>query len=118
MSVVESSDATFNNDILATGVTVVDFWAPWCGPCRAFAPVFAASAQATPGVRHVKVNVDENPGLSDYFSVSSIPTIAVLREGYVLTSVAGALSPSGLAELIEKAEAVDMESVREASAHS
>lgn len=110
---MESSDIRFPEDVTEQGITVVDFWAPWCGPCRAFAPVFEASAASRPEVNHLKINVDENPGLSEYFEVASIPTTVVIRDGIVLGSTSGALNGQQLAALLEEAASLDMDAVRQ-----
>jgi thioredoxin 1 len=108
---VETTDATFNDDLPAEGIAVIDFWAPWCGPCRSFAPVFAASAEANPDVAHLKVNVDDNPHLAGYFGVQSIPTTVVVRDGVRLTSAVGAMGEAALATLLVEARAADMDDV-------
>lgn len=111
--VVESSDTRFPQDVAQQEMTVVDFWAPWCGPCRAFAPIFEASAERRPEVSHLKVNVDENPRLSEYFGVTSIPTTVVIRDGVVLGSTPGALNGTQLDRLLDEAAALDMDVVRQ-----
>lgn len=103
----DTTDTSFNADVARPGVTVVDFWAPWCGPCRAFAPVFAASAARNTDVAHLKVNVDENAGLASQFSIQSIPTLVFLRNGQPVGAIPGAVGAAHLQEMIELVKRVD-----------
>jgi thioredoxin len=81
---------------IATGLTVVDFWAPWCGPCRAMAPQLEKAAQLRPQYHFAKVNVDEQPALAQRFSVHSIPTLAIFRDGELLGTGAGVIRAADL----------------------
>ena len=91
---------------------VVDFWAPWCAPCRAFAPVFAAAAQKHSDVLFAKVNTEEQPAIAAHFRIRSIPTLMVFRDNVVVYAEAGALPAGALDEVIGAARALDMEQVR------
>lgn len=89
-AVHEFTDSNFDTEVLqADGAVLVDFWAPWCGPCRQIAPVIDELAKENPGVKIGKVNIDDNPGAAERFGVSSIPTLMVFRNGQVAESFVG-----------------------------
>src|SRR5438093_13782847 len=99
---IHLTDANFDEALLATqGLVMVDFWAEWCGPCRAIAPVLEEIAQASEGrVTLVKVNVDENPGLAARYGIRSIPTILFVKQGTVLDRVVGAVPRAALQDIV------------------
>ena len=102
----------FQQTVEKGGIVLVDWWAPWCGPCRSFAPNFEAVAEANPDVTFAKVNTDEEQELAGAFQIRSIPTLMVFREKVLLFSQAGALPKSVLEELLQKVRDIDMEAVR------
>ncbi len=111
MSTVDLDKNTFQDAIQDSKPLIVDFWAPWCGPCRNFAPVFEAAAGKHDEVTFAKVNTEEQQELATGMGIRSIPTLMVFRERVLLFSQPGALSASQLDELITQVKAVDMEQV-------
>ena len=102
--VIELNDETFEAEVENTeGLVFVDFWAPWCAPCRFVAPTVEKLAQRYSGrVKFVKVNVDESPATAEAYQIGSIPTLALFRDGEVVSGVAGAAPEAYLAEMIEQ----------------
>ncbi len=111
MSTVSLTRDNFEQVVTDNDMVIVDFWAPWCGPCRSFAPTFEAASDSHADVVFAKVNTDEEQELAAAFSIRSIPTLMLLREKVVLYQEAGALPPSALEEIIGKARALDMADV-------
>ncbi|HEY8856531.1 MAG TPA: thioredoxin [Rugosibacter sp.] len=102
----------FQTTITDNATVIVDFWAPWCGPCRNFAPTFEAAAEKNPGMVFAKVNTEEQQEIAAAFNIRSIPTLMIFRDQIVIYSEAGALAPAAFDQLIEQAMALDMDQVR------
>ncbi len=111
MEVLELNESNFNDTLSGDKTVIIDFWAPWCGPCRQFAPTFEAAAAKHEDVVFAKVNTEEQQGLAAAFNIRSIPTLMVFRERVMLFNQAGALAPAQFEELITQVQGVDMAQV-------
>ena len=94
------------------GIVILDFWAPWCGPCRSFAPIFEAAAERHADVVFGKVNTDEEQELAGSFGISSIPTVMVFRDGIGVFQQPGMLPAQALDKLLDQVRALNMDDVR------
>lgn len=113
MAVINLTKDNFESVITGNDMVIVDFWAPWCGPCRGFAPVFESASEKYPNVVFAKVNTEEEQELATHFAIRSIPTVMFFREQVILFSQAGALPAEGLESVLSQAQAVDMKQVHE-----
>jgi thioredoxin len=113
MSTIAATKDTFEDLVEKNDIVLVDFWAEWCGPCKAFAPVFEQAAAKHGDVTFLKVDTEDQPELAAAFQVRAIPTLIVFREKVVLFMQAGALPAEALEDLVAEVKALDMAKVHE-----
>ena len=111
MATIEMTKDNFEQTVNGNPIVIIDFWAPWCGPCRGFAPVFEKASEAHPDIVFAKVNSDEQQELAGSFNIRSIPTLMVFREKVILFQQAGALPGQALEQVLTQAKSVDMAKV-------
>jgi thioredoxin 1 len=112
MATVEITHASFGTHIEKSGITLVDFWAEWCGPCRMFGPIFEAASEKYPEITFGKVDTEAEQQLAGEAGISSIPTLMVFRDGILLYNNPGALPAEALDEIIKAVEDLNMDDVR------
>ncbi len=112
MATIELTLDNFQQTIADNGTVIIDFWAPWCAPCRSFGPTFEAASEKTSDVVFAKVNTEEQQELAGSFGIRSIPTLMVFREKIIIYSEAGALPAAHLDQLISQVKGLDMDEVR------
>ena len=112
MAVMELTKENFEQVITSNATVIVDYWAPWCGPCRGFAPVFEKVSESHPDVVFAKVNTDEEQEIAAHFQIRSIPTLMVFRDQIIVFSQPGAMPQGAFEQVVSKAKGLDMDEVR------
>lgn len=112
MATMEMTAQDFEETITTNDIVVIDFWAPWCGPCRSFAPIFEKVSDNHTDIVFAKVNTEEEQELAGHFQIRSIPTLMIFREQVILFAEAGMLSEPQLEQVIAKVRELDMAKVQ------
>ena len=112
MATVDVTKENFEEIVTKNSMVILDFWAAWCGPCKAFAPAFEAASEKYPDVVFGKINTEEQQELAGHFQIRSIPNVMLFRDQIVLFSQPGTMPPAGIDSVIEQAKALDMDKVR------
>lgn len=112
MAYVNITADTFNDTVDRDGMVILDFWAPWCGPCKSFGPIFEAAAEKNPDIVFGKINTEDEQELAAHFKIRSIPTLMALKDGIVVFHQAGAMMAPQFEQLVQAVRDLDMDRVR------
>jgi len=112
VATVELNEASLEKTVVDNDIVIIDFWAPWCGPCKSFGPIYEEVSEKHPDIVFAKVNTEDEQGIAAHFQIRSIPTLMIFREQIVLFSQAGMLPAQGLEEVIQQVKGLDMDKVK------
>ena len=112
MATIELGIEKFEETISGNGITLIDFWAEWCGPCRMFGPIFEATSEENSDIKFAKVDTEAQQQLAGELGISSIPTLMIFRDGVLLYNEAGALPAEALKDLIGQVRGLDMQDIK------
>ena len=112
MALVNLTADNFDENIKNNTIVIIDFWAPWCGPCRSFAPIYEKTSEQYPDIVFGKVNTEDEQALAGHFQIRSIPTTIILKENIAVFQQAGVMPEEALKDVIGQVQALDMDMVR------
>jgi len=112
MALVNLTEATLNETIENNNTVIIDFWAPWCGPCKSFGPIYEKTAEQYPDIVFGKVNTEDEQAVAGQFQIRSIPTTVILKEGIMIFQQAGVMPEESLKDVIKQVQELDMDVVR------
>ena len=112
MATIELNEESLEKTVVENDIVIIDFWAPWCGPCKSFGPIYEEVSEKHPDIVFAKVNTEDQQAIAAHFQIRSIPTLMIFREQIVLFSEAGVLPANALEELIGQVKGLDMEKVK------
>lgn len=112
MAITTLTEENFDATVTGNDIVIIDFWAPWCGPCKSFGPIFEKTSEQFPDIVFAKVNTEEQQGLAGHFQIRSIPTTMVLKEQILVFNQAGVLPEEALVDILGQVQALDMDEVR------
>ncbi|HAT1548771.1 thioredoxin [Corynebacterium striatum] len=112
MATIDVTEETFEQTVSGEGITLVDAWADWCGPCKRFAPVYEKASEQHTDATFAKLDTEANQSLAAALQIQSIPTLMIFRDGIMVFREAGALPPAALEDLITQVKGLDMDDVR------
>jgi len=112
VATIELNEGNLEQTVTDNDIVIIDFWAPWCGPCKSFAPIYEEVSEKHPDIVFAKVNTEDEQGIGAHFQIRSIPTLMIFREQIVLYSEAGMLPAANLEKVIEQVKILDMNQVR------